>query len=136
VVGSSTCSELQRWHCCALSRAAAPIGGCALSHPSCCRRVQIEAAIPFRFNKIRAVDRLTNGPSIINPMDSCTGTVDLVHRTVNLFHRFSSRKINQNFLKITGARYFYKNTPELFQNSILVPIILHLAPYSTFYNYN
>jgi hypothetical protein len=32
--------------------------------------------------------------------------------------------------------YFCKNTPELFQNYILFPIILHLGPYTTFYNYN
>jgi hypothetical protein len=32
--------------------------------------------------------------------------------------------------------YFYKNTPELFQNYILVYVILHLGAYLTFYNYN
>jgi hypothetical protein len=32
--------------------------------------------------------------------------------------------------------YLYKNTPELFQNYILVPVILHLGPCLAFYNYN
>jgi hypothetical protein len=32
--------------------------------------------------------------------------------------------------------YFCKNTPELFQNYILVHVILHLDPYLTFNNYN
>jgi hypothetical protein len=31
---------------------------------------------------------------------------------------------------------FRKNTPDLFRNYILVPIILYLGPYLTFYNYN
>jgi hypothetical protein len=31
---------------------------------------------------------------------------------------------------------FYKNTPEIFQYYILVPIILHLGPCLTVYNYN
>jgi hypothetical protein len=34
------------------------------------------------------------------------------------------------------SRYFYKNTPKLFLNYILVTAILHLGPYLTFYNYN
>jgi hypothetical protein len=33
-------------------------------------------------------------------------------------------------------RYFCKNTPELFLNYILVPAILYLCPYLTFYNYD
>jgi hypothetical protein len=32
--------------------------------------------------------------------------------------------------------YFCKNTPKFFQNYILVPAILYLGPYLTFYNYN
>jgi hypothetical protein len=39
-------------------------------------------------------------------------------------------------MKITGTLEFYKNTPELFHNYILIPAILHLGPYLTFYNYN
>jgi hypothetical protein len=31
---------------------------------------------------------------------------------------------------------FYKNTLVLFHNYILAPVILHLGPQSTFYNYN
>jgi hypothetical protein len=72
----------------------------------------------------------------MNPMDSCTRTVNRVHVTVNLFHGFSNRKINKKYPKIIGARYFYKNTPELCLKYILVHIILHLGPYLTFYNYN
>jgi hypothetical protein len=62
--------------------------------------------------------------------------VDLVHVAVDLVHRVSFRKIIQKFLKIAGASYFCKNTPELFQNSILVLVILHLGPRATFYIYN
>jgi hypothetical protein len=62
--------------------------------------------------------------------------VDLVHETVDLFHGVFNRKIIWLFQKIVGTWYFYKNTPELFHNYILVPIILHLGPYLTLYNYN
>jgi hypothetical protein len=31
---------------------------------------------------------------------------------------------------------FYKNTPKLFQNYIIIPTILCLGPYLSFYNYN
>jgi hypothetical protein len=41
--------------------------------------------------------------------------VDPVHGAIDLLHRFSNRKINQKFLKITGAWYFYKNTPKFFK---------------------
>jgi hypothetical protein len=39
-------------------------------------------------------------------------------------------------MKIVGTLEFCKNTLELFQNYILVPIILHLGQCLTFYNYN
>jgi hypothetical protein len=39
-------------------------------------------------------------------------------------------------MKIAGTSKFCKNTLELFQNYILVPVILHLGPYLSFYNYN
>jgi hypothetical protein len=39
-------------------------------------------------------------------------------------------------LKIDGTSELCKNTSELFHNYILVPIILHLGPCLTFYNYN
>jgi hypothetical protein len=61
--------------------------------------------------------------------------VDSDHETVDLFHGIFNRKIIQLFQKIVGTWNFYKNTPELFQNYILVLIILHLGPYLTFYNY-
>jgi hypothetical protein len=31
---------------------------------------------------------------------------------------------------------FYEHTPELFDNYILVHVILHIGPCLTFYNYN
>jgi hypothetical protein len=62
--------------------------------------------------------------------------VDSDHETVDLFHGFFNRKIIQFFQKLVGTWYFYKNTVEHFQNYILVPIIFHLGPYLTFYNYN
>jgi hypothetical protein len=51
--------------------------------------------------------------------------LDPVHRTVNLFHIFSNRKI---ILKNPRIRNFCKLTLKLFQNYILVPVILHLGP--------
>jgi hypothetical protein len=39
-------------------------------------------------------------------------------------------------MEIHRTLEFYRNTPELFQNYVLVPIILHLGPYLSFYNYN
>jgi hypothetical protein len=62
--------------------------------------------------------------------------VDSDQETVDLFHGFFNRKIIRLFQKIVDTWYFYKNTPELFQNYILVPVILHLGPCLTFYNYN
>jgi hypothetical protein len=52
------------------------------------------------------------------------------------FHVILFRKIIQIILKITGALEFYKKHIELFQNYILVPVILHLGPCITFYNYD
>jgi hypothetical protein len=54
--------------------------------------------------------------------------MDPIQAVVDLFHGFSNRKINRKLPKIARAWYFYKNTPEFFQNYILVPIILHLGP--------
>jgi hypothetical protein len=54
--------------------------------------------------------------------------VDPVYGPVNLFHEFFNRKIILKILKIPRPSYFYKNTPILFENYILVPIILHLGP--------
>jgi c-di-GMP-related signal transduction protein len=62
--------------------------------------------------------------------------MDPVHAAVDLFHGFFFSKINPKNLKNPRTPYFYKNTPELFQNYILVLAILHLGPYLTFYNYN
>jgi hypothetical protein len=59
--------------------------------------------------------------------------MDPVHAAVNLFHGFFFSKI---ILENPRTSYFCKNTPKLFQNYILVPIILHVGPYLTFYNYN
>jgi hypothetical protein len=61
--------------------------------------------------------------------------MDSDHETVDLFSGFFNRKIIQLFQKIVGTWYFYKSTHELFQNYILVPVILHLDPCLTFYNY-
>jgi hypothetical protein len=62
--------------------------------------------------------------------------MDSVHETVDLFHGFFNRKIIWLFQKIADTWYFYKNTPELFHNYILVSVILQLGPCLTFYNYN
>jgi hypothetical protein len=55
-----------------------------------------------------------------------------VSPTVNLFYMFFFSKIILKILENPRMPYFHKNTPELFQNSILVPIILHLGPCLTF----
>jgi hypothetical protein len=62
--------------------------------------------------------------------------VDPVHRSVDIFYRFSNREIIPEILEIAGALNFFKKTPKLFQNFILVPVILHLGPQLTFYNYD
>jgi hypothetical protein len=62
--------------------------------------------------------------------------VHLVYSPVDLLHGFSYSKIIPKILKNPWTPYFCKNTPELLQNYILVPIILHLCPYLTFHNYN
>jgi hypothetical protein len=55
---------------------------------------------------------------------------------MDLYHRIFLRKIIPKILKIPTPQKFYNNTPELFLNYILVPVILHLGLYLTFYNYN
>jgi hypothetical protein len=57
---------------------------------------------------VQAVDRLTNGPSFINPMDSCTDAVDSVHRTMDLFYDIFFRKIIPKIWKIAGTWNFAK----------------------------
>jgi hypothetical protein len=41
---------------------------------------------------------------------------------------FFNRTIIHKFQKITGTLDFGKNNPDLFQNDVLVPIILHIGP--------
>jgi hypothetical protein len=62
--------------------------------------------------------------------------MDLVHQSRDLFHRILFRKIIPLILEISRPPYFYTNTSKLFQSYIVVPIILHLGPYWSFYNYN
>jgi hypothetical protein len=62
--------------------------------------------------------------------------MDSVHAAVNLFNRFFFSKIIPEILENPRMSYFCKNTPELFQNYILVYVILHLGPYLIFYIYN
>jgi hypothetical protein len=62
--------------------------------------------------------------------------MDPVHVAVNLFHRFFFSKIILKILENPITPQFCKNTPELFQNYILVPAILHLGACLTFNNYN
>jgi hypothetical protein len=62
--------------------------------------------------------------------------VDLVHRSIDQFRDFSFRKIISLIPENPGFRYFTKTTPKLFQNYILVPVILYLSPCLTFYNYD
>jgi hypothetical protein len=46
--------------------------------------------------------------------------------------RFSNRKTIWLFQKKVGTLDFHKNTPELFQNYVLVTIILHIGPCLSF----
>jgi hypothetical protein len=55
---------------------------------------------------------------------------------MDLFHGIFNRKIIPLNPKIPSHGIFKKNTPELFQNYILVPEILHLGPDLSFYNYD
>jgi hypothetical protein len=54
--------------------------------------------------------------------------MDPVHTAVDIFHEFHYRKIILKIPKNPRTPEFYKNTPKLFQNYILVTIILHLGP--------
>jgi hypothetical protein len=55
---------------------------------------------------------------------------------MDIFYGIVFSKINPKIWKIAGTSEFCKNTIKLFQNYILVLIILHLGPCLTFYNYN
>jgi hypothetical protein len=55
---------------------------------------------------------------------------------VNLFYIFFFSKINPKILENPRPSNFYKNTPRLFWNYVLVPLILHLGLWSTFCNYS
>jgi hypothetical protein len=55
---------------------------------------------------------------------------------VDIFYGFCLRKIIPQIPKITRTSEYCKNTPKLFHNYILVPVILHVGPCLTFYNYN
>jgi hypothetical protein len=81
------------------------------------------AAYPFAYtNPNRRSEN--QRPTFNEPGRPCAPRlVDLVHVAVDLVHRVSFRKIVHKFLKIAGPPYFCKNTPELFQNYILVPVI-------------
>jgi hypothetical protein len=49
-------------------------------------------------------------------------------KLVDLFHDFFLKKIIYIIPKVAGALEFYKNTPKLFQNYLVVPKFLHLDP--------
>jgi hypothetical protein len=61
--------------------------------------------------------------------------MDPAHEFVDIFHAFFFRKNNLIIIENPPALVILQNTPKLFQNYILVHIILHLDPYLTFYNY-
>jgi hypothetical protein len=69
-------------------------------------------------------------------VDLWADVVDSVHHARDLFHGFIFGKIIPLNMKNPRTPYFYKNTLELFQNYILVPIILHFGPEFSFYNYD
>jgi hypothetical protein len=62
--------------------------------------------------------------------------MDPVLAAVNLFHRFFCSKIILEILENPITPYFCKNTPKLFHNYILVPVILYVGPCLTSYSYN
>jgi hypothetical protein len=47
-----------------------------------------------------------------------------------------NRKIIHLILKVVGTLEICDLPPELFQNYVLVPTILHIAPCLSFHNYN
>jgi hypothetical protein len=85
---------------------------------------------------IWVVDPKANDQCLMKSVDPWADTGGPVHGAMDIFYGIVCRKINLKIQKITGTSEFYKNTPELFQNYILVPVILHLGPFLTFYNYN
>jgi hypothetical protein len=66
----------------------------------------------------------------------CAGAVDSVHRAVDSVYTFFFMKIILLFPKIARALEFCKESPELFQNYVLAPVIFYLGPYLCFYNYS
>jgi hypothetical protein len=62
--------------------------------------------------------------------------VNPVHGVVGIFYGFFLRKIIKLILKIVGTLEFCKGTLNFFIIIFLVPVILHLGPCLTFYNYN
>jgi hypothetical protein len=60
--------------------------------------------------------------------------VDPVHNIVGLFHYFFSSKLISKFEENLGARYFCKTTPRLYFIYVLVPKILQ-TPLKLFQNY-
>jgi hypothetical protein len=59
--------------------------------------------------------------------------MDSVHHAVNRFHVISNRKIIWINLENNRTLEFCKNIPKLFWNYVLVPVILHLGPYLSFF---
>jgi hypothetical protein len=54
--------------------------------------------------------------------------VDPAHQSMDLYHGIFLRKIILKILEIPILQKFHKNTPKLFLNYVLVPVILHLDP--------
>jgi hypothetical protein len=85
-----------------------------LARPFVDQRRRLEQGYPFIFIKIQVSEK--------EPTTQ-----------INLTFFVENNSIDQE-----NSRWleFYKNTPKLFWNYILVHVILYLGPYLTFYNYN
>jgi hypothetical protein len=63
---------------------------------------------------------------MVNQTDGVVGFIILHWDCIKIIHLIP---------KIAWPWKFYKNNPKLFRNYILVPIISHIGPCLTFYNY-
>jgi predicted AlkP superfamily pyrophosphatase or phosphodiesterase len=61
--------------------------------------------------------------------------MDPVHAAVDLFHRFSNRKVNQKLPKIVGLGIFTKH-PQFFSKLYFSPYNFTFRSLFNFYNYN
>jgi hypothetical protein len=86
---------------------------------------------------IRAIDPETNGWHLLKSVGQWANDDGSSPRCCGYILQIFLKENNSiNPENHWNLRILQKNTPKLFHNYILVPLILHLGPCLTFYNYN